>query len=132
MDLDIKEENLPALLSEDEAEDHIPFSDNEETDDDVILATNTVKETMAKMSSVFDEMHHLAQDSDSPKAYDVLNAMAANINNIASTLVKIKRWKKPNQDSTTVQNNTTNNTLICSPMDIIKQLKTEPQQQIEE
>lgn len=120
MDLEL-DRGLPELIPEDDVS---IFDSNEETDSDVILATSTVKETMGKLSNVFDELHGLAAAGENPKSYDVLNSIAGNINQLASTLVKIKRYKSKQDFGNQPQNITTNNTLIMSPMELIKTIKS--------
>lgn len=128
MDLELDRgipENLPELIPEDDVS---IFDPAEETDSDVLLATSTVKDTMAKLSNVFDELHGLASAGENPKSYDVLNSIAGNINQLASTLVKIKRYKSKQDIGNSPQNITTNNTLIMSSMELIKTIRNEESQ----
>jgi hypothetical protein len=114
--------SLPVIYDEVEEDANVPALNNSQVDGDVSEARDGLYDALSKSQQAVEDMMAIAQQSQHPKAYEVLNAAIKTMADISMGLadlqLKKQRLEKGNQSSTSPEGQTVNNLFVGSTAEL--------------
>jgi hypothetical protein len=112
------------------SKDVIPDADNDETIRDIEIARKNIKNIIDKGDDALNKIVELANQSESPRAYEVASGMMKTLLDANRDFVDMSMKKKFHKEELvrpkeSAQTNVTNNNLILSTADLLKMIKGE-------
>lgn len=126
-------ESATELLPLQDNQETLPDVSNQRTADeiqhiqDIEMAKKNVKDIIAQGTNILGELQSLASQSESPRAFEVLSGMMKTIleaNKDFVDLSQTEKYAKQESAKEPETTNITNNNLIISTSDLLKQLSS--------
>lgn len=106
-------------------EEHLTKNpDNTELDKDFELLRGVLHSTLSKSQEALDSILELAQETNSPRAYEVVGMIVKSINDTSNQMMENYKKKKDIKNEANGPTNVTNNAMLfCTTTELSKLLK---------
>lgn len=135
--LEVKEEQSKKELVVVEEKENLPTKLSQEEKDELAMRTDfgvvreTLKDALDNAGEAVEEIKELARQTESPRAYEVLNQTLGNIATISKTLIETHKMVQKEKKEVSVQpTSLIQNNIMISTEELLRKIKSENMEKV--